>query len=105
MNEAWKDFGELQEPLEKIRKGKVEPDVELLFAKVDDIVRLLLSRGGFAVCREDRNVVRDAKVLLELPFRKKLGWALRPSLSSACTLLTTFLALTDRPTRSNVPSY
>lgn len=86
----------MQELLENIRKGKAEPDVELLLAKVDDIVRLLLIRGGFSVCQKNRNVVRDAEVLLELPFKKKLGWALCPSMSGAYTIPATFLALTNR---------
>lgn len=95
----------MQELLENIRKEKAEPDVELLFAKVDDIVRLLLIRGGFSVCQKNRNVVRDAEVLMELSFRKKLGWALCQSMSGAYTIPATFLALTNRLCRSNVPSY
>lgn len=69
MNEGWRDFGEVKKLLEEGRQGKAEADVELFLAEVDDIVRLLLNRGRFAVYQEYEDVVRNAKTLSELPFR------------------------------------
>ena len=69
MNEGWRDFGEVKKLLEEGRQGKAETDVELFLAEVDDIVRLLLNRGRFAVYQEYEDVIQNAKTLLELPFR------------------------------------
>ena len=69
MNEGWRDFGEVKKLLEEGRQGKAETDVELFLAEVDDIVRLLLNRGRFAVYQEYEDVFQNAKTLSELPFR------------------------------------
>lgn len=50
VNEGWEDFGEVQKLLEDRKKRKVEPDIKLLLGEVNGVVRLLLDRGGFAIC-------------------------------------------------------
>lgn len=62
------DLGEIEELFEKIRRGETKPFIELLLAKVVSIVRQLLSGHRFAIYQEDGDIVRDAKVVLELLF-------------------------------------
>ena len=46
MNEGWRDLGVMKELLEKGRKGKAEPRIELLLGEVHGIVSNLLYRHG-----------------------------------------------------------
>lgn len=82
----------------------MEPDIELLIAEIDGIVRLLLSRCKFFVYQEYGDTVRDAKEFPELPFKQKFDWMLCLSMSGTCTLLATFLASTNRIGGSNASS-
>lgn len=44
MNESWRNFGIMEELFKERRKEKVEPCIELLLAKEDEVGKLLLSR-------------------------------------------------------------
>ena len=76
MKEGRRDLGIIKKLLEEGRKEKAEPDIELFLAEVNGIVRLLLSRHGITVYQEYRNVIQNAKMLPELPFRMKFDGAL-----------------------------
>lgn len=66
---------------------------------------LLFSRRGITIYQSDINVVRNAKMLLELPFRKKLNGTFRLSLFGPRTFPATLLAFNSRMDGDNIPSY
>ena len=55
------------------RKKEAEPDIKLLIAKVNGVVRLFLSICEITIYQEHGYAVWNVKTLPELPFKKKFN--------------------------------
>lgn len=82
----------------------MKPDIELLLAEADGVLRMLLSKRRTVVYLVYENAIRNTKMLLEFPLRKKLGGTLRVGTSDTCTFSATLLAFTSRTSRNVIPS-
>lgn len=98
------DLGKMEELFEKGRQREIEPNVELLIAKIGSIVRQLLSSHRLIIYQEDGDVVRDIEASSKLLLRQKIDWAFQPRVFGSHTLLTTFMASTARASGNNTPS-
>lgn len=63
----------MQELFEKVQKGKVEPQVELLITKEIGVVHNLPSRRWISFHQLNRDVIGNEEAFAELPFIEKLS--------------------------------